>query len=170
MRKIILVLLMLIGFLMPVQLVTASSASAATCGDMRERSSTTRVGQISSTAGVWDATLEVRFRTCVRADGQTVARVYNFAVLNDAQSCGFLNEGILVNPNVIGTWNPVGKDSTWPANNCQEYFWFNWDAPGDWVTVFESDPANERCLGGNWTAYLDGTADDTDPLNSVCVI
>lgn len=170
MKKIVLALLMLFGLLVPVQLMTAPSASAATCGDMRQKSATARVGQTSSTAGVWDATITVNFRTCVRNDGQTVARVYYFGVLNDAQSCGFLNEGIRVNPNVIGDWNPGPEDRTWPANNCDKYFWFNWNAPGDWTTVFASAPANERCLGGSWTAYLDSSPDDTDPLNSVCVI
>lgn len=170
MKRIILALLMMAGLLVTFQTFAASPASAATCSDTRTKSGTTKNGSSFPGTDSWWVTTTVQFRTCIRDDGQAVARVYNIWVKNVVDACGFFNEGLKVNPNVIGDWNPGYKDSHWPADNCPDQITFYWGAPGEWVTVFASAPANERCLGGTWTAYRDGYDDDTDPLESVCII
>ena len=163
MRKALLAIVLAIASLVPVGL-TASPASAVSCSSQTYVQGSTAHnvdpgGPVSS--ATYLATTRIRYQQCVDPTG-IFRRVKSIDwVFQRTSGNSSLVDKFRGNPNVVGSWNPGEKTTT--------YHTLTWTAPAG-TDVYKSDPANERCLGGNATYVINVYPDVTKAMPSVCVI
>lgn len=172
MRKVMLVLAMLVGLLIPLGVFNAPAANAVTCGV-----------PLTNT-GAWGAKWErpygadmdfrfqgqVDFRFCSDSNG-TFAKVSEYRVVGDVSrsgGCGNV-ELFRVNPNVLNWWNPVAKEKSCGGTWQKVWSWTP-DSTCDCVNVYPSLPENERCIGSVVTLENVRAFDENKNVPTICVI
>ncbi len=160
MKKVLMVLALVVGFLVPVFLAPPP-ASAVTCGDLIQRDGDVAnynvpVGQTSHKTGSHYG--RVFFKWCYPASGPRFAKITGYNVVNnqDDDACANMDD-FHYDPNAIGWWNPEPRKSI-PCISSGGVGFLSWQCCGSAsatsVNVYATDPANERCIAAEAVAGI----------------
>lgn len=151
-------LILTIAVSIQILVLMASPAQAVTCGESQSKNNQKWWG--AGPPGSVLVTATVYFKNC---DNNTKKRIVAYQVdVTGGGVCGAYDE-YDVDPDSIATWNPGLKDQS-----CSSNYALDWTFPaGEYV--YPSDPASQRCIGGDGYIQYQEQLGGSDPSTSLPV-
>lgn len=157
MKRLLILLLLAVGLVIPTSALFTAPASAVTCSGIIQRDG--NEAEFGYDVGAPGGALKhgwhhgrVFFKNCYQADGDRFVKIigYNVILRQDNDPCANVDEW-WYDPNAIHWWNPEPSKSI----NCEESSTgvVSW-SPSTPVNVFRYLPANERCIGAEAKAGI----------------